>query len=178
VPGRGVSLAYQLHALAVTTSAGPLVPHSMTYVLHLELAQTVLDEVSITLNKNSVPGDKSAIVPGGIRIGTPALTTRGFKEAEFVNVADFIHRGVQVRLRLVCGMGEKGGVAVPASPVAYLFSCLEWTWQLCTALGVGTHLCTLCSMPCLPIARLCATHHADCQGLCGQDACPGQAQGV
>jgi glycine hydroxymethyltransferase len=58
--------------------------------------QTVLDEVSITLNKNSVPGDKSAIVPGGIRIGTPALTTRGFKEEQFVAVADFIHRAVQV----------------------------------------------------------------------------------
>jgi len=56
--------------------------------------QSVLDEVSITLNKNSVPGDKSAIVPGGIRIGTPALTTRGFKEADFVAVADFIHRAV------------------------------------------------------------------------------------
>jgi glycine hydroxymethyltransferase len=58
--------------------------------------QTILDEVSITLNKNSVPGDKSAIVPGGIRIGTPALTTRGFKEADFVKVADFIHRAIQV----------------------------------------------------------------------------------
>jgi hypothetical protein len=52
----------------------------------------VLDEVSITLNKNSVPGDKSAVVPGGIRIGTPALTTRGFKEGHFEQVADFIHR--------------------------------------------------------------------------------------
>ena len=58
--------------------------------------QTVLDEVSITLNKNSVPGDKSAVVPGGIRIGTPALTTRGFKEADFLQVADFIHRAVHV----------------------------------------------------------------------------------
>jgi glycine hydroxymethyltransferase len=48
--------------------------------------QNVLDEVHITLNKNSVPGDKSAMVPGGMRIGTPALTTRGFKEADFVKV--------------------------------------------------------------------------------------------
>ncbi|KAF5827161.1 serine hydroxymethyltransferase 3 [Dunaliella salina] len=58
--------------------------------------QTVLDEVHITLNKNSVPGDKSAIVPGGIRIGTPALTTRGFKEAEFVRIADFINRACMI----------------------------------------------------------------------------------
>jgi len=59
-------------------------------------AQTVLDEVSITLNKNSVPGDKSAVIPGGIRIGTPALTTRGLKEPEFLQIAEFIHRAVQI----------------------------------------------------------------------------------
>ncbi len=54
--------------------------------------QSVLDLASITLNKNSVPGDKSAIIPGGVRIGTPALTTRGFKEDDFVRVADFLDR--------------------------------------------------------------------------------------
>ena len=58
--------------------------------------QSVLDEVSITLNKNSVPGDKSAVIPGGIRIGTPALTTRGFKEADFTRVGDLIHRAVLI----------------------------------------------------------------------------------
>eukprot|EP00959_Pyramimonas_sp_CCMP1952_P002034 41643-Pyramimonas_sp.AAC.2 len=40
----------------------------------------VLDLAHITLNKNSVAGDQSALNPGGIRIGTPALTTRGFME--------------------------------------------------------------------------------------------------
>lgn len=54
--------------------------------------QQLLDEVHITLNKNSVPGDKSAMVPGGVRIGTPALTTRGMREADFVRVANFIDR--------------------------------------------------------------------------------------
>lgn len=34
--------------------------------------------------------------PGGIRIGSPALTTRGLREAEFVKVADFIHEGIQI----------------------------------------------------------------------------------
>lgn len=58
--------------------------------------QSVLDLVHITLNKNSVPGDKSAMVPGGIRIGSPALTTRGFREADFEKVAEFIHRGVEI----------------------------------------------------------------------------------
>ncbi|XP_027071218.1 serine hydroxymethyltransferase 3, chloroplastic [Coffea eugenioides] len=60
--------------------------------------EKILDMASITLNKNSVPGDKSALVPGGIRIGTPAMTTRGFTEKEFVSVADFIHEGVQITL--------------------------------------------------------------------------------
>jgi hypothetical protein len=50
----------------------------------------VLDLAHITLNKNSVAGDTSALVPGGIRIGTPALTTRGFMEADFEQVLDIV----------------------------------------------------------------------------------------
>ncbi|XP_051119561.1 serine hydroxymethyltransferase 3, chloroplastic [Andrographis paniculata] len=60
--------------------------------------EKILDMASITLNKNSTPGDKSALVPGGIRIGSPAMTTRGFGEKEFVAVADFIDEGVQMAL--------------------------------------------------------------------------------
>jgi glycine hydroxymethyltransferase len=58
--------------------------------------ESVLEMASIALNKNTVPGDKSAFIPGGIRVGTPALTSRGFEEAHFDNVAEFIHRGVQI----------------------------------------------------------------------------------
>ncbi|KAL8487495.1 hypothetical protein ACS0TY_023976 [Phlomoides rotata] len=68
--------------------------------------EKILDMSSITLNKNSVPGDKSALVPGGIRIGSPAMTTRGFSENEFIAIADFIHEGVQITLdakKLVSG---------------------------------------------------------------------------
>ncbi|KAL3321733.1 hypothetical protein AABB24_039373 [Solanum stoloniferum] len=60
--------------------------------------EKILDMASITLNKNSVAGDKSALVPGGIRIGSPAMTTRGFSEKEFVTVADLINEGVQITL--------------------------------------------------------------------------------
>ncbi|KAK2632121.1 hypothetical protein EUGRSUZ_L01968 [Eucalyptus grandis] len=60
--------------------------------------EKILDMASITLNKNSVPGDKSALVPGGIRIGSPAMTTRGFTEEEFKATADFINEGVQITL--------------------------------------------------------------------------------
>lgn len=60
--------------------------------------EKILEMVSIILNKNSVPGDKSATVPGGIRLGTPAMTTRGFGEREFVSAADFIHEGVKIAI--------------------------------------------------------------------------------
>ena len=58
--------------------------------------QAVLERANVALNKNTVPGDKSALIPGGIRIGTPALTSRGFEEAHFDTVAEFIHRGVGI----------------------------------------------------------------------------------
>lgn len=49
------------------------------------------DLCHITLNKNTVVGDVSAIMPGGVRIGTPAMTSRGLLEADFVTVAAFLH---------------------------------------------------------------------------------------
>lgn len=56
-------------------------------------AQETLDEVGITCNKNSVPfDDKSPLVTSGIRIGTPALTTRGMKEGEMEAIADIINK--------------------------------------------------------------------------------------
>ncbi len=54
-------------------------------------AQTVLDEVGITLNMNAVANDpRKPMDPSGIRLGTPAITTRGFKEAECARVAELI----------------------------------------------------------------------------------------
>lgn len=58
--------------------------------------QTVCDAVSITLNKNSVAGDSSAFTPGGVRIGTPALTSRGFSAENFIQVADFLDRALKI----------------------------------------------------------------------------------
>ncbi|KAI8358563.1 serine hydroxymethyltransferase-domain-containing protein [Blakeslea trispora] len=58
--------------------------------------ERVLELVNIAANKNTVPGDKSALIPGGVRIGTPAMTSRGFKEDDFVKVADFIDRAVKI----------------------------------------------------------------------------------
>jgi glycine hydroxymethyltransferase len=54
-------------------------------------AQTVLDEVGITLNMNSIAGDtRKPLDPSGIRFGTPAITTRGFKEADCAQVAELL----------------------------------------------------------------------------------------
>ena len=54
-------------------------------------AQTVLDEVGITLNMNSIAGDtRKPLDPSGIRFGTPAITTRGFKEKECKKVAELM----------------------------------------------------------------------------------------
>ena len=54
-------------------------------------AQTVLDEVGITLNMNSIAGDtRKPLDPSVIRFGTPAITTRGFKEADCSRVAELL----------------------------------------------------------------------------------------
>ena len=56
-------------------------------------AQNALDSVGITLNKNTVPNDpRSPFDPSGIRLGTPAITTRGMKEPEMEKIADWIDR--------------------------------------------------------------------------------------
>ena len=49
-----------------------------------------LDEVHITANKNTIPNEKlSPFVTSGLRVGTPAVTSRGFKEAEMIMIADW-----------------------------------------------------------------------------------------
>ena len=62
--------------------------------------EKICDMANITLNKNAVAGDSSALVPGGVRLGTPALTSRSFKEADFVQVAHFLHRACQLALEI------------------------------------------------------------------------------
>ena len=61
-------------------------------------ASVVLDKAAITVNKNAIPFDTESIMKnGGIRIGTPAMTTRGLREDDMMQVADFIHTALDAR---------------------------------------------------------------------------------
>lgn len=54
-------------------------------------AETALDKINITVNKNTIPNDtEPANITSGIRLGTPAMTTRGFKEKEFIKIGKII----------------------------------------------------------------------------------------
>jgi glycine hydroxymethyltransferase len=61
-------------------------------------AQVALDHAAITVNKNAIPFDTEPISKtGGIRVGTPAMTTRGMKEEEMMEIADLIHAALEAR---------------------------------------------------------------------------------
>ena len=63
-----------------------------------KVAQDVLDRAGITLNKNTIPNDpRSPFVTSGLRIGTPAVTTAGMREAEMAEIATLIGRALRQR---------------------------------------------------------------------------------
>lgn len=55
-----------------------------------DMAARILDLAGIVCNRNTIPGDKSSFASSGIRLGTPWLTQRGFKDAEMIKLADII----------------------------------------------------------------------------------------
>jgi glycine hydroxymethyltransferase len=64
--------------------------------IHGQEAEDILHSVGITVNRNAVPNDpRPPMTPSGVRIGTPALATRGFGDAEFTEVADIIALALQ-----------------------------------------------------------------------------------
>merc|ERR1719226_204044 len=69
--------------------------------------EKVCDACSVTLNRNSVHGDKSALSPGGVRIGSPAMTTRGCTTEDFVKIAGFLDRCCQIALKIQTEKGKK-----------------------------------------------------------------------
>merc|ERR1712066_494279 len=104
--------------------AGPLKKHNFNLVSggtsnHLVLmdlrskgvngskSETLCEQVSIVLNKNTIPGDKSALNPNGLRVGTPAMTSRGLVEEDFVRVGEFIGEAVDIAVEVQKQSGPK-----------------------------------------------------------------------
>jgi glycine hydroxymethyltransferase len=69
--------------------------------------EKMCDEVHITLNKNTIIGDKSAVTPGGVRIGTPAVTTRGYLEADMLEVSRFLDETAKLSIDIQKSTGPK-----------------------------------------------------------------------
>ena len=113
------TLAYNLIQFGYTLCTGGTDNHLILWDLRpIGLTGSKLEKVCdlchITLNKNSVPRDKSAFSPGGVRIGTPALTTRGFTEDDFKIVAHFLDRAVHIALKIQNEHGKLLKNFVPA----------------------------------------------------------------
>jgi len=84
--------------------------------------ERVLELVGVASNKNTVPGDVSAMKPGGLRMGTPAMTSRGFAVSDFERVGDIVHRAVVIAKKLdkdAKEAQEKKGRKNPGSVAAF-----------------------------------------------------------
>lgn len=77
--------------------------------------EKVCDLAHITLNKNAVAGDTSALNPGGVRVGAPAMTSRGLKECDFEYVAQLLHEAVTIALDIQSITGPKLKDFLPAT---------------------------------------------------------------
>eukprot|EP00833_Pecoramyces_ruminatium_P016564 jgi/Orpsp1_1/1190596/evm.model.d7180000079993.2 len=62
--------------------------------------EKVLEKANISTNKNTIPGDKSAILPSGLRMGSPAMTSRELKEEDFKKIAEFVDRGINITIKI------------------------------------------------------------------------------
>ena len=69
--------------------------------------EKLYEKVHISVNKNSIAGDKSAMTPGGIRIGTPAMTTRGCTTKDMEQIGELLHNGIQVAHKIQKKVGKK-----------------------------------------------------------------------
>merc|ERR1712129_242029 len=82
---------------------GDLRPHGLTG----SKLEKITDAVSITLNRNAVHGDASALSPGGVRVGMPAMTTRGCKEEDSKQIGEFLHRCCNIAIKIQESHGKK-----------------------------------------------------------------------
>merc|ERR1711942_54807 len=88
------------------------------HIIHVDLKKSpgslsgakgelILESVGISCNKNTVPGDKSALNPSGIRLGTPAITTRGLDISHMDKVVKFIHSAIELARDIQQASGPK-----------------------------------------------------------------------
>lgn len=89
------------------------VPLRWTFRNHLHLQgitgskmEKACDICHITVNKNAVVGDVSAMAPGGVRIGAPAMSSRGLKEQDFEQIANMLHDVLEVCKRIQAKHGK------------------------------------------------------------------------
>merc|ERR1712125_192457 len=104
----GAAMMAKGHKLASDGTDNHLVlldlrPHGLTG----SKVEKVCDAASISLNRNCVHCDASALSPGGVRIGTPSMTTRGCTEAHWKQIAEFLDRVVQIALKVQAEKGKK-----------------------------------------------------------------------
>merc|ERR1712157_28536 len=78
-------------------------PHGLTG----SKVEKVCEVCSISLNRNAVHGDASALSPGGVRIGAPAMTTRGCTAKDFKQIGLFLDRCCQIALKIQQAKGKK-----------------------------------------------------------------------
>jgi len=78
-------------------------PHGLTG----SKIEKVCEAASISLNRNAVHGDASALSPGGVRIGAPAMTTRGCNEADFKFIAQCLNRCCEIAVAIQKEKGKK-----------------------------------------------------------------------
>lgn len=109
------ALASELQRLGYTLVSGGTDNHLLLVDLrphNIDGARVdaVAERASIYANKNSVPGDTKPFVPGGVRLGSPAMTTRGLSEEDFKTVAQFFDRAVKITKKIndqLVGEGKK-----------------------------------------------------------------------
>jgi glycine hydroxymethyltransferase len=103
-------------------------PHGLTG----SKVEKVCECASISLNRNAVHGDASALSPGGVRIGSPAMTTRGCGVEDFKKIAEFLDRCCQIALKVQTEKGKKlkdfeQGLSDNADVVALKKEVETWT---------------------------------------------------
>lgn len=112
VKKNAVALSNRLTKLGYSIASGGTENHLVLWDLKPQgltgsKYEKVCDAVSITLNKNCVPGDVSAVTPGGVRIGAPALTSRTMVESDFEQIAEFLHEALLIAVQIQDQSGPK-----------------------------------------------------------------------